>query len=69
MPRNIKSTSLLLLNVQRETLMVANLLMFSPNKPKNGGITAAVARAGPGKESAADNDPDDSDEVSQPDLR
>ena len=58
-----QNTPLFLLNIQRQTLMVADSLKFRPNKPKNGGITAGVARAGPGKESAAENDPDDSDEV------
>ena len=61
--RKIKNTPLCLLNIQRQTLMVADSLKFRPNKPKNGGITAGVARAGPGKESTAENDPDDSDEV------
>ena len=38
---------------------------FSPNKPKNGGITAGIARAGTGKDSATGNGVDDSEEVRQ----
>jgi hypothetical protein len=40
-----------------------DLMIFSPNKPKNGGITAGIARAGTGKDSATGNGVDDSDEV------
>ena len=39
---------------------------FSPNKPKNGGITAGIARAGTGKDTATGNGVDDSDEVRPP---
>ena len=38
---------------------------FSPNKPKNGSITAGIARAGTGKDSATGNGVDDSEEVRQ----
>jgi hypothetical protein len=41
-------------------------MIFSPNKPKNGGITAGIARAGAGKDSATGNGVDDSDEVRPP---
>ena len=41
-------------------------MIFSPNKPKNGGITAGIARAGAGKDSATGNGADDSDEVRPP---
>jgi len=41
-------------------------MVFSPNKPKNGGITAGIARAGTGKDSATGNGVDDSDEVRPP---
>lgn len=41
-------------------------MIFSPNKPKNGGITAGIARAGTGKDSATGNGVDDSDEVRPP---
>ena len=43
-----------------------DLMIFSPNKPKNGGITAGIARAGAGKDSATGNGVDDSDEVRPP---
>jgi hypothetical protein len=43
-----------------------DLMVFSPNKPKNGGITAGIARAGTGKDTATGNGVDDSDEVSPP---
>ena len=43
-----------------------DLMIFSPNKPKNGGITAGIARAGTGKDSATGNGVDDSDEVRLP---
>ena len=41
-------------------------MLFSPNKPKNGGITAGIVRAGTGKDSATGNGVDDSEEVRQP---
>lgn len=41
-------------------------MIFSPNKPKNGGTTAGIARAGTGKDSATGNGVDDSDEVRPP---
>ena len=40
-------------------------MIFSPNKPKNGGTTAGIARAGTGKDFATGNGVDDSDEVTQ----
>ena len=43
-----------------------DLMIFSPNKPKNGGITAGIARAGTGKDSTTGNGVDDSDEVRPP---
>ena len=42
--------------------------VFSPNKPKNGGITAGIARAGAGKDSALGNGVDDSEEVRNPNV-
>ena len=41
----------------------ADRVIFSPNKPKNGGITAGIARVGTGKDSATGNGVDDSEEV------
>ena len=40
-------------------------LVFSPNKPKNGAITAGIVRGGTGKDSATGNGVDDSEEVRQ----
>jgi hypothetical protein len=39
------------------------MMDFSPNKLKNGGITAGIARAGTGKDSATGNGVDESEEV------
>ena len=37
-----------------------------PNKPKNGGITAGISRAGPGRDAGIGNGADSGAEVSQP---
>lgn len=43
-----------------------DFMIYRPNKAKNGGITAGIARAGTGKDSANGNGVDDSEEVRRP---
>lgn len=43
-------------------------MICSPNKAKNGGITAGIARAGTRKDSATGNGVDDSEEVREFDF-
>lgn len=59
------SVSNVYLNTFIVTQEISNIISSRPNKPKNGGITAGISRAGPARDSLIDNGSDSGPEVSQ----